>query len=99
MVQSHLGRRIVLAVAFLCPLSSSLASAGDVQDAYYRAYFLEQEKGDFAAAAKLYSRVAASSDVDTDLRSQARARLAACREEIASSDRADNLCKIIYSCG
>ncbi|MCH8852245.1 MAG: hypothetical protein IID41_06280, partial [Planctomycetes bacterium] len=86
MIQAHLGRRLMLAVAVLCPLSSSLASAGDVQDAYYRAYFLEQEKGDFAAAAKLYSRVVAAKDVDAGIKAQARARLAACREEIASSD-------------
>ncbi len=86
MIRAHFGGRLVMAVAFLCPLSSSLAIAGDAQDVYYRAYFLEQEKGDFAAAAKLYSQVARASDVGADLKSQARARLAACREEIASSD-------------
>ena len=86
MIRAHLGRRLVIAVALLCPLSSSLAIAGDADDVYYQAYFLEQEKGDFAAAAKLYSQVAASKDVDAGLRSQARVRLAACREEIASSD-------------
>ena len=86
MIPAHLGRRLVRAIALLCPLSGSLAIAGDAQDVYYQAYFLEHEKGDFAAAAKLYSRVAASSDVDADLRLQARARLAACREELASSD-------------
>ncbi|MCH8912277.1 MAG: hypothetical protein IIA33_01790, partial [Planctomycetes bacterium] len=86
MIRAHLGRRLVIAVALLCPLSSSLAIAGDAHDVYYQAYFLEQEKGDFAAAAKLYSQVAASKDVDAGLRSQARVRLAACREEIASSD-------------
>ncbi len=86
MIRDHLGRRLVIAVALLCPLSNSLAIAGDAQDLYYQAYFLEQEKGDFAAAAKLYSQVAAAPDVGANLKSQARARLAACREEIASSD-------------
>ncbi len=86
MIRAHLGRRLVFAVALLCPLSSSVAVAGDARDAYYQAYFLEHEKGDFAAAAKLYSQVAAAKDVGADLRSQARARLAACREELASSD-------------
>ena len=86
MVRAHLCRRLVIAVAVLCPLSSSLAVAGEGQEIYYQAYFLEHEKGDFAAAAKLYSQVAAAKDVDADLKSQARARLAACREEIASSD-------------
>ncbi len=86
MIRANLGRRLVIAVAFLCPLSNSLAIAGDAQDLYYQAYFLEQEKGDFAAAAKLYSQVAAAPDVGANLKSEARARLAACREEIASSD-------------
>ena len=86
MIRAHLGRRLVIAVALLCPLSSSLAFAGDAQDIYYQAYFLEVERGDFAAAAKLYSRVAEAKDVGAGLKSQARARLAACREEIASSD-------------
>ncbi|MCH8053942.1 MAG: hypothetical protein IH895_07775, partial [Planctomycetes bacterium] len=86
MIGIHFGRRVVIAVALLCPLSSSLAVAGDAQDIYYQAYFLEHEKGDFAGAAKLYSRVAAAKDVGAGLKSQARARLAACREEIASSD-------------
>ena len=86
MIRAHLGRRLVIAVALLCPLSSSLAIAGDAQDVYYQAYFLEHEKGDYAAAAKLYSQVAALRDVDAELKSQAQARLAACREELASSD-------------
>ncbi len=67
MIRAHLGRRFVLAVALLCPLSSSLAFAGDAQEIYYQAYFLEHEKGDFAGAAKLYSQVAAARDVDTGL--------------------------------
>ena len=86
MIRTHLCRRLVVALAILCPISSSLAVAGDAQNVYYQAYFLEQEKGDFAAAAKLYSQVAAARDVDAELRSQARARLVACREELASSD-------------
>ena len=49
MIRSHLGRRLALAVAILCPLSNGVAIAGDTQDVYYQAYFLEHEKGDFAA--------------------------------------------------
>ena len=86
MIRYFLGRRLMIAVAFLCLFSSGLAIAGDAHDIYYQAYFLEYDRGDFAAAAKLYSQVAASRDVDAELKSQARARLVACREELASSD-------------
>ena len=79
MILAYLGRWLMIAVAFLCLFSSSLAIAGDAHDVYYQAYFLEHDRGDFAAAAKLYSQVAASRAVDSELKSQARARLVACR--------------------
>jgi hypothetical protein len=76
----------VFALALLCPVSGSLAASGDAADVYYKAYYLENKKGDFAAAAKLYAQVAAARGIDADLQSAAEARLASCREELASSD-------------
>lgn len=69
-------------------IGSILLPLGWVEDSaktqYYKAYYLECEKGDFAAAAELYAEVAASGD--TKLAERAGERLASCREEIACSD-------------
>ncbi len=62
------------------------ARAGQKQDAFYRAYYMEQVDGDFAGAAKLYEVVAADQRVDAATRAKARARLRACHEEQASTD-------------
>jgi hypothetical protein len=53
---------------------------------FHQAYFLENEKGDFAAAARVYEDVAADRKADAKLRGKAKARAAACREELASAD-------------
>lgn len=53
---------------------------------FYEAYFLEHADGDVAAAAELYEDVVAARGVDRGIKLQAQARLAACREVLASSD-------------
>ncbi len=55
-------------------------------NAFYRAYYLEQVEGDFTGAAKLYESVVADSRMDAAIRTKAKARLRACREEQASTD-------------
>ena len=53
-----------------------------------RAFFLEQAREDFTAAAELYAKVAAERTAPAETRSLATERLALCRHEIATSDLA-----------
>lgn len=53
---------------------------------FYQAYYLEHSGGDLTQAAKLYEEVAADARADKELRAQAEARLAGCREELATTD-------------
>jgi len=65
---------------------ASSARAGQKQNAFYRAYYMEHVDGDFAGAAKLYEVVVADQRVDAVTRAKAQAGLRACREEQASMD-------------
>ncbi len=62
--------------------------ADPAEDKFHRAFYLEQNEGDFDAAAGLYREIVADSAADKELKSRAKARLAGCREEIASRDLA-----------
>ncbi len=64
----------------------SAASAQTPAQRLHEAFYLEQTKGDFAAAAKLYAQVAEAGGAPAELRSEARSRLAACQEELAATD-------------
>ena len=74
--------------AFLLPLLgvSSSVLAGSSQDKFYRAYYLENSAGDYAAAADLYAEVAKDGRADTRLAATAEERLQVCREEQLSYD-------------
>ncbi|MEM8709558.1 MAG: hypothetical protein AAGG01_01285 [Planctomycetota bacterium] len=75
----------------LALLSSTPAIAGPRQsggDDFYRAYYLEHERGDFAAAVKLYEEAAKSGRLSAAQRAEIEAHLAACREELATLDLA-----------
>lgn len=63
-----------------------VASGETPQSKFHQAYYLEDAKGDFAAAAKLYDEVAADGGVDAKTRSEAKSRAAGCREELAAAD-------------
>ncbi len=52
----------------------------------YEAFYLEKSQQDWAAAAKLYEAVASDRRADRGARTEAKARLAACREELATAD-------------
>ena len=60
--------------------------ADTAQEQLHRAYYLERETGDLAAAAELYGKVAATRDASDTIRDEARDRAAGCREELACSD-------------
>ncbi|UCC29113.1 MAG: DUF3352 domain-containing protein [Phycisphaerales bacterium] len=66
--------------------NTDVVPAGSARSTFYQAYYTEQAEGDWAAAAELYEQVAADRRADAGLRSQAKARLGACREELASTD-------------
>ncbi|GMU80372.1 MAG: hypothetical protein AMXMBFR47_02430 [Planctomycetota bacterium] len=69
-------------------LSAVAVLADTPQQKFERAFFLEEHKQDFAAAQKLYAEVAADGSADAALRSEAKGRSAACREEAATGDLA-----------
>ncbi|MCG3128763.1 MAG: hypothetical protein CHACPFDD_03654 [Phycisphaerae bacterium] len=76
--------RFALLVAALC--GSVVAQAQSAEDSFYRAFYLETEKGDFKAAADLYAQVASAGNADARLRAESQARLNGCREELACTD-------------
>jgi len=73
---------------FLIALTALPAAvrAEGVEDSFYKAYYLEHRTGDYAGAADLYGKVADNRGVEAWIRDEARARLAACREELATTD-------------
>ncbi len=81
-------RRMSAAILGIAALSAGANGATVAADKFHQAYFLEHEKGDFAAACKLYEEVAADSGAAGELRDQVKSRLAACREELATQDLA-----------
>ena len=86
MQPNGLNGRIALGLFVVLAGTTSLARAGSTQDSFYEAFYLEQTKGDWSGAAKLYEQVISDQRVPDEMRSRAKARLAACREELASSD-------------
>lgn len=56
------------------------------QEQFYRAYYCETSEGNYAEAIKLYEAVAADGSVPAELRTEAKSRLAACRERLAAED-------------
>ena len=82
---SLIGRLLAAALAVL-GTNTSLLQAKSPQDRFYQAYYLEHANRDYAAAAQLYAKTITSSEADIKLRSQAKARLAVCREEVACAD-------------
>ena len=77
--------RIALGLGIALASSASFAKAGG-EAKFYEAYYLEQVQGDWSAAAKLYEKVASDRRAPEEMRSQAKARLVACREELAAGD-------------
>ncbi|MCC6361441.1 MAG: hypothetical protein IT450_22135, partial [Phycisphaerales bacterium] len=83
-----LPHRTAVRVAFLCLFTAAAALADTPQQKFERAFYLQEHKQDFAGAQKLYAEVAADSGAEASLRTEAKARGAACREEAATSDLA-----------
>ncbi len=81
----ELVRRAIVSLAILA--AGVAAGQGQTtQDRFYQAYYLEHADGDIAAAAELYGQVAQARNVDPELQASAQARLAVCREELATAD-------------
>ena len=77
----------VLAVLLLALGGNTVAAGAESDEGkFYRAYYLEHADGNVSAAAALYEDVVAAHGIDRGITSQAKARLAACREALASSD-------------
>lgn len=85
MLLSHARTRCISALLVVVAAASAASADSDSQK-FYKAYYLEHARGDLSAAAKLYADVAGDRDVDRALRSEARDRLAACQEELVSTD-------------
>ncbi|TWT45737.1 hypothetical protein RAS1_21660 [Phycisphaerae bacterium RAS1] len=88
MTLTFIMNRVVLAlVSLLVGLAgTSFATAETAREKFYQAYYAQREKGDLTLAAKLYGETVAAKDADAALKSDAQARLAACREDLATSD-------------
>jgi tetratricopeptide (TPR) repeat protein len=69
-------------------LTVGFARADTVENRFYEAYYAERAQGNWDLAAQLYEKVADDRHADQALRETAAARLAVCREELASSDLA-----------
>ncbi len=82
------GIRFVSQVSLVVLLSIVPVLAESAENKFHRAFYLEQGGGDWAAACKLYSEVTSDTAASADLKAKAQARLAACREELASRDLA-----------
>jgi len=79
-------RLSTLCLALILAGATATTDTDRAKNRFYRAYYLEQEKGDWSAAAKVYEKVAEDRNADRALRARAEARLATCREELASRD-------------
>jgi len=78
-------RAILIALASLTSLIPSLL-ADSPQNQFYQAYYLENERGDYTAAADLYSGALKGRGLGPRLKAETKARLARCREELACTD-------------
>lgn len=87
---AHTLASVVSTVALTVAIAAcSVAVFGQgVREPMAQAYYLENVKGDFAAAAKIYEGLAAAGNADKAARAEAESRLADCREEMASADLA-----------
>jgi len=88
MFPSLLGLRRVAAQTLIPGLllaTGSLASAQS-EDAFYQAYFLENDQQDWSAAARAYEKILDDRRAPEELKNKARIRLAICREELVSAD-------------
>jgi hypothetical protein len=72
---------LLLAAGLLPPVLAQSA-----QTRFHEAYYLEHSRRDHAAAARLYREVTADRSAEQSLKSEAKTRLAACEEEIATAD-------------
>ena len=73
---------VLLAAVALLPA----AWADSTDEKFYRAYYLEIEKGELAKALQLYDDIAGDRRAGAEVRAKARARRDACREELTSAD-------------
>lgn len=78
----RLAAGVVALAAFLAPGALAQSPA----EAYYKAYYLEHEKGELGAAHELYLKVAASRSAGAELKSAAEGRAAVISEELQASD-------------
>jgi hypothetical protein len=86
MLELRLRRACALTCGIALWIGIAPAQADQPDADFHEAYYLEVEKGDIAAAAKLYESVVESPKSSGELRDRARQRLAGCREEIAAGD-------------
>lgn len=76
------GSGLLLLLAVLAPT----ANAQSAEEKFHKAYYLENELGDWSAAAQLYSEVTADKRASAELKTQAQTRNQFCREEIICTD-------------
>lgn len=88
-VRTRGGALVTAPVLALCLTAANPSLAQDRGDTFYRAYYLEHEKGDHAAALELYEKALAEAGISAELRNRIERRMQACSEELATSDLAE----------
>lgn len=78
---------VILVAIFAFGIGSASAQSVD-HPKYLRAYFLENEDGQYEQAARLYREVAADARLSSDVRADARLRADICEEEVVGKDLA-----------
>jgi hypothetical protein len=81
-------RHLAVFVAFVALAAAASPMRAAEEETFYKAFYLQSEQRDFAAAAKLFETVAASEEVSAEIRQAAKQRLAECREDLAAADLA-----------
>ena len=78
-------RAIIVAITSMMAQLPALFAQTPEQD-FYHAYYLHHAQHEYATAADLYGDFVAARQTDPALRAEAKAGLAACREELATAD-------------
>lgn len=84
-LRRHSAQAVAGLAALTLSFSSSLIAQSPAAD-LHRAYYLQHEGGDLAAARELYEKVASDRRTPADVRKKANAMLRAATEELASAD-------------
>ena len=83
---STFARRAVLSLTLFPLLAVTAAAQSNSETEFQRGYYLQTHEKDLAGAVAVFEKVANDASASDKLRSEAKTRLAQCREDLASTD-------------